>query len=76
MTKLEFFNRPLVAFDPNNRQHREWFAEFMVHNTWGRCPVRFIVPEDSGLDLPGMCKDLLLEYYIKKDVPKRKLKPA
>lgn len=67
MSKLEFYQRQLVAFDPTNKEHRRWFAEYQKHRTWGHCPVRFIVPEDAGMDLPGMIMRQLLDYYVTKE---------
>lgn len=64
MSKLEYLQRPLVAFDPNNKDHRRYYAEFLAYGGWGRCPVRFIVPEDIGMDLPSMIKNRLIEFYI------------
>ena len=67
MSKLEFYQRPLVAFDPTNKEHRRWFSEYQKNRSWGRCPVRFIVPDDAGMDLPGMIMRQLLDYYVGKD---------
>jgi len=35
MSKLEFYARPLVAFDPSNKQHRRHYYEFLRSRTWG-----------------------------------------
>ena len=67
MSKLEFYARPLVAFDPADKQHRKWYFEFIQHNTWGRCPVRFICPNQSGMDLVKMIQQQLVDYYVKKE---------
>ncbi len=67
MSKLEFYCRPLVAFDPNNKDHRRWYYEFVDYGGWGRCPVRFICPDDTGFDLTIMIRNQLVEYYIKKE---------
>ena len=67
MSKLEYLMRPLVAFDPNNKDHRRYYAEFIKYGGWGRCPVRFVVPEDYGMDLPTMIKNSLIEYYVNKE---------
>lgn len=64
MSRLEYLMRPLVAFDPNNKDHRRYYAEFLTYGGWGRCPVRFIVPEDVGMDLPTMIKNRLVDYYV------------
>ena len=67
MSKLEFLSRPLVAFDPSNKDHRRYYAEFVEYGGWGRCPVRFIVPEDHGMDLPTMIRNRLVDYYVSRE---------
>ena len=67
MSRLEYFNRPLVAFDPTNKDHRRYYAEFLEYGGWGSCPVRFIVPADSGGDLTLMIKNHLVQYYIDRE---------
>lgn len=63
MSKLSYFGRPFVAFDSQNREHRRWFAEFQRTGTWGRCPIRFICPEEHG-DLITLIQRKLIAYYI------------
>ena len=67
MSKLEFYARPLVAFDPSKKEHRRWFHEFMEYGGWGTCPVRFICPEESGSDLVKMMTRQLVDYYVGKE---------
>ena len=67
MSRLEYLARPLVAFDPYNKDHRRYYAEFLEYGGWGRCPVRFICPEDSGSDLPTMIQRSLIGYYIDRE---------
>ena len=67
MSKLEYYSRPLVAFDPKNKDHRKWYHEFVVTRSWGYCPVRFICPDDTGLDLTIMIRNQLVEYYVNKE---------
>ena len=67
MSRLEYFNRPLVAFDPHNKDHRRYYAEFLEYRGWGSCPVRFICPEDHGGDLPVMIERLLVLHYIDRE---------
>ena len=67
MSKLELYGRPLVAFDPKNKEHRKYFYDFLKYRGWGRCPVRFIVPDDVGMDLPTMIKNQLIAYYVSKE---------
>jgi hypothetical protein len=67
MSKLEFFARPLVAFTPSNKDHRRYYAEFLEYGGWGSCPVRFICPEDYGMDLPTMIQHRLIQYYVDRE---------
>ena len=67
MSKLEYLARPLVAFDPYNKDHRRYYAEFLEYGGWGRCPVRFVCPEDTGHDLPTMIKNALILYYVDRE---------
>lgn len=73
MSRLEFYSRPLVAFDPSNKEHRRYFAEYLIYGGWGRCPVRFIVPDDVGMDLPTMIKNQLVEYYTAREFKEKDL---
>ena len=66
MSVLHFKARPWTVFDPNNKDHRKWYADFVKSGTWGRCPYRFIVPEDHG-DLITMCQRSLIKYYVEKE---------
>jgi hypothetical protein len=66
MSRLDFIGRPWVAFDETNKQHRKWFAKFQSSNTWGHCPVRFIVSDDHG-DLLTMIQRRLIDYYTNKE---------
>jgi hypothetical protein len=71
MSKLEFYARPLVAFDPENKDHRRWYHEFLEYQGWGTCPVRFICPNDIGHDLTIMIRNELIEYYVRKEFKPR-----
>ena len=67
MSRLEFYARPLVAFDPTNKDHRRWYYEFLEYRGWGKCPVRFICTEDHGSDLTVMIRNSLVDYYVTKE---------
>lgn len=72
MSKLEFYARQLVAFDPANKQHRRYYYEFLESRTWGRCPVRFICPEQTGADLVKMMQTQLVDWYVKQEFKKER----
>jgi hypothetical protein len=65
-----------VAFDPYNKDHRRYYAEFLESGGWGSCPVRFICPEDSGSDLTVMIKNSLIYFYIEREFGGGKLAKA
>ena len=67
MSRLEYLARPLVAFDPLNKEHRRYYAEYLEYGGWGRCPVRFIVTEEHGDNLPTMIKNSLISYYVDRE---------
>jgi hypothetical protein len=66
MSRLAFYGRPWVAFNPQDKEHRKYFAEFQKKGTWGSCPVRFIVPDDGG-DLLTLIQRRLIAYYVDKE---------
>jgi len=65
-----------VAFDPHNKDHRRYYAEFVELGSWGQCPVRFICPDDNGGDLVSMIKNNLIQYYIDREFGGGKLAEA
>lgn len=69
MSLLEYKNRPFTAFDPANKDHRRWYNDFVNHGTWGRCPYRFIVPDDHG-NLVTLIQRKLVEYYVQREFQK------
>lgn len=68
MAVLELNSRPWTVFDPRNREHRRYYANFVRDHGWGRCPVRFVVP-DGSQDLLTMIRSSLVEYYLERDFP-------
>jgi hypothetical protein len=72
VSRLEFYSRPLVAFDPTNKDHRRWFDEFRKYGGWGKCPVRFLCPSETGSDLVKMITRELVDYYIQKEFVAKK----
>jgi hypothetical protein len=71
MSRLDYIGRPWVAFDPDNKQHRKWFAEFQRKGTWGHCPVRFIVSDEHG-DLITLIQRKLIGHYVDREFGKIK----
>jgi hypothetical protein len=73
MSRLEYYSRPWVAFDASNKEHRRYYAEFLKFNTWGRCPVRFLITDEHGMDLPTMLRNKLCEYYVAQEFKNEKM---
>jgi hypothetical protein len=69
MSKLELCGRQYVVFDPQNKNHRKWFAEFNKNRTWAQCPVRFVIDNDHG-DLITMIQRSLIQYYVDREFTK------
>lgn len=69
MSILNYHHRPWTAFNAEDRNHRQWFAEFQRSRTWGHCPVRFIVADEQG-DLVTMIQRKLINYYVAKEFKK------
>lgn len=67
MSRLELkATRPLVAFDVENKRHREYYARFMLTNSWRDCPYRFELDEVAG-ELQAAIQRRLLQYYGAKE---------
>lgn len=76
MSTLHFHARPWVAFDAHNAEHRQHYADFLKFNTWGRCPVRFVMADEQGTDLPTLMRNRLVEYYVQVEFRERKAPKA
>jgi hypothetical protein len=79
MSRLALHGRPWVVFDPANKDHRRWFANFNTTGAWGYCPVRFVVNDDHG-DLITQIQRELIQFYVNKefgtsDNPRTRPKP-
>ena len=74
MSVLELHGRPYVVFDPSNADHRRFYNEFVTHGAWGRCPVRFVVPDDHG-NLITMIQRSLVKYYVEQEFKNVAKKP-
>ena len=75
MSVLELNGRPFIVFDPADEQHREYYYEFVKEGTWGRCPYRFVVPEDHG-NLVTMIQRSLVTFYVEQEFGRRRRRGA
>ena len=71
MSRLALYGRSWVVFEANNKQHRQWFAEFQQRRSWSNCPVRFIIDDENG-DLLTMIQRRLIEYYTNQEFGKKR----
>ena len=69
MSRLDYIGRPWVAFAAENKQHRQWFAQFQRKGTWGHCPDRFIVSDEHG-DLITLIQRKLIKHYVDREFGK------
>lgn len=69
MSKIQMFGRPFVVFNPDDKNHRKWYADFNKNLSWSKCPVRFVVDDDHG-DLVTMIQRKLIEHYTTKEFGK------
>lgn len=70
MSVLQHSGRPYVTFDPANKSHRAYYAEFCEKKTWGRCPVRFILAEDQD-NVITMIQTALAQWHTAKEFGKK-----
>ena len=66
MPILKVKTRPTVIFDAANEQHRKWAHEFIQTKTWGRCPVKLEVGDESE-DVTGYISRKLMEFYLNRE---------
>lgn len=62
MRSLATIVRPQVVFDPTNKDHRKWAADFIKNRSWRGCPVRFMV-DDNSYDISNVMQRQLVQYY-------------
>lgn len=66
MSILYLRARPMLAFDVENRLHRQYYFDFLEHGTWGKCPVKFMA-ESLNTDLVTHINEKILKYYVEKE---------
>ena len=69
MSILQHNHRPWEDFDPENKDHRRYYSDFLKYRTWGKCPVRFFIADDGG-DLLQLIHRKLASYYTQKEFGK------
>lgn len=58
--------RPLVTFDPANKEHRKFFNDYVKTGSWKNCPVNFVV-DDNSTNLVSYITAKLVSYYSNKE---------
>lgn len=67
--RLNLFRKPTIAFDVNNRQHRNDYALFMKTGSWKHFSVHYEVADVAG-EVQSVVQRRLLEYYSSKEFVK------
>lgn len=67
--KLNLFRKPTIAFDVNNRQHRNDYAIFLKTGSWKHCSVHYEVADAYG-EVQSVVQRKLLEYYSSREFNK------
>lgn len=62
MTSINRIGRPWAVFDASNKEHREWFYQFLSTGSWAHCPIRFVGSDPKAELIACMQKDLLMYY--------------
>lgn len=65
-TLLGVFNRPVVLFDPANKDHRRWAWQFFRDRSWKGCPVRFALPDGED-NVCSMIERMMMSHYIQRE---------
>jgi hypothetical protein len=66
MLKSTLLLRPWAAFDPENKDHRRYFNNYLKTKSWAGCPYQWIILDDSG-DVVHYITKVLTEYYLSKE---------
>ena len=61
--------KPVIDFDPENKEHRRLFYTFLKTHSWAHCPYVFSVYGQYN-DLVRMISTQLLEKYMSREFEK------
>lgn len=64
MNVLAQVQRQRIRFDPNNKDHNEFYRNFIKNQKWDTpgCPFELEWPY---LNIPDMIKDKIINHYLK-----------
>lgn len=71
MSILELSKKPMVRFDPADKNHRLIFKKFLDNKSWKHSNCQFALDEVS-LDLITMINRDLINYYLKQEFKSRR----
>ena len=71
MLRMRLQQRPWAMFDPADRTHRAYFAEFLKTSSWKNCPVQFYISDDST-DLIYFIQKSMIAYYLEQEFVAKK----
>ena len=63
MSKISVYGRPIVFFDADNKNHRNYYYQFLKTGSWKDCPYRWAIMGEEG-NLQGQIQRTLLERYL------------
>lgn len=73
-TVLDMHRKPVVPFNVENADHRQYVAEYLRTFSWSHSPVLFYAP--NGLSIPSYTQKELLRYYLENEFPSEELSHA
>jgi len=66
---INLYSRPLIRFDVKNKQHRQYYSQYLMDRCWKQCPVQFYIEPGYG-DLVSMIESKLAWYYLSRETKK------
>ena len=66
MSRLKVGARPVVHFDPSNKEHRQFYAEYLKDHNWRGSPIQFYLESGWG-DIVSMIEHKLTRHFLSKE---------
>jgi hypothetical protein len=63
--------RNTIEFDPEKREHRMLFNDFMGGYNWGAMPYRFKVSDTPHTDLVSAIQSKMIAHYMSNEFGKK-----
>lgn len=71
MFKTRSHLRPWASFDPDNKEHRKHYYNFVKQGSWKDCPYQWLIDDESS-DVVHYIQRVMSEYYIVKEFATKK----